>query len=142
MGAFGELDERDAVALRDTGRGAPPTTNDNERGRNCTDDERTHTPDRHTQRGAESDRREETEDRTGAAHGARGRANTDERCAVLLARHAAVPNIDATIGTASAGALTSSATPRMSTVIANWKNWQQSCSAATRRISSAVPTLF
>ena len=58
----------------------------------------------------------------------------------LPARYAVAPNSDSTIGRASDGALTSSAMPRVSTVIANRKNWQQACSAATRRMSSPAGT--
>ena len=41
------------------------------------------------------------------------------------------------MGSASAGDRTSNAIPRVSTVIAKSKNWQQSCSAAVSRISSS-----
>jgi len=62
---------------------------------------------------------------------------TNEGRVLFLGGHDGVPNIAVMTGRASAGARTSSATPRVSTVIANSRNWQ-SCSAATRSISCDV----
>lgn len=70
----------------------------------------------------ESDRGEHTQDRTGTTRRAGRHAHAHDRSTVAPGAHAAAPNIDCTIGSASAGAVTSRAIPRVSTVIANAKN--------------------
>ena len=93
-----------------------------------------------TCRGTQPDGDEEPEDRACAARGTGCYPDADDGRVPLLGAHDATPNTDSTIAWAASGARVSRATPRMSTVIANRKNWQHSCSAATNRTSSVVGT--
>ena len=86
------------------------------------DDDCTDTEECVADTGAEPNRGEHTKDWPGTADRARRDTDTDERTVCLLAAHDATPKIDSMIGIASSGARTSSATPRVSTVIAKWKN--------------------
>jgi hypothetical protein len=83
----------------------------------------------------EPNRDKQPDDRSRTTDSAGGGTNTNEGEVLLLAAQDAAPNSECTIGSASAGARISSARPRVSTVIVNRKNWQQSCSAVERPIN-------
>lgn len=116
----GQLDRNGARFRQCARSGTPTSTGDDIRDGSDPNHEGERSEQREPDRGPQPDGGEHTEDRTCTAR--RACDDTDDGCILLLGAHDGSPNIDVTIGNASAGAWTSKPTPRVSTVIENRKN--------------------